>query len=169
MMPAHFRQRIFGIEDELPRDMVRHLERFRIDVAEQRVVDQTDEGSDAGDLLFAVWHQRDADAATVARARPLGQQARLFQTPDLGRDMRGGERHVIREFANGDALGTLAVGDTHQHDELAGRQIEFAPERVPARQQAAYALHHGVDAEPEFGIGAPRQELAARDGHRRLV
>ena len=54
MMPAHFGQRILGIQDQLPRDMMRHPERFRIDVAEQRVVDQPDERSDAGDLLFAM-------------------------------------------------------------------------------------------------------------------
>jgi len=169
MMPTHFGQRILGIEDELPRDMMRHPERFRIDVAEQRVIDQPNEGSDTGDLLFAMRQQRDADATPVACARTLGQQARPLQTPDLGRDMRGGKRHVIGEFADGDAVGALAVGDPHQHDELARRQIKLAPERVAARQKAAHALHHGVDARAKLGIGAVRQKFAARDGHGRPI
>ncbi len=75
VMPAYLGQRMLGIQDELPRDVVRHLEGFRVDVAEQRVVDQPDERRDAGDLLFAMGHQGHADASPVARARPLGQKA----------------------------------------------------------------------------------------------
>jgi len=32
MMPAHFGQRILGIQDQLPRDVMGHPERFRIDL-----------------------------------------------------------------------------------------------------------------------------------------
>jgi predicted alpha/beta hydrolase len=34
LMPADLGQRILGIQDELPRDVMRHFERFRIDVSE---------------------------------------------------------------------------------------------------------------------------------------
>jgi len=89
-MPAHFRQRILGIQDQAPRDVMRHLERLRIDVPEQRVVDQPDEWRDAGDLLFAMRQQRNAHTSPVACTRSLGEEAGPFQASDLGRHMGGG-------------------------------------------------------------------------------
>ena len=50
MISAHFGQRVFRVQDELPREVVRHLERFRIDIPEQRAVDRPDKGRDAEPL-----------------------------------------------------------------------------------------------------------------------
>jgi hypothetical protein len=54
MMFADFGQRAFGIQDELPRDVLHGHERVGIDVLEQHIVDETDERRDARDLLLAV-------------------------------------------------------------------------------------------------------------------
>jgi hypothetical protein len=169
MMPPHFSQRRFGIQNQLPRDMVRNFKRARINIPKQRVVDQPDERRDADDLLFAMRHQRDTYTAPVAHARPFCQKAGQLKTSDFGRYMGRGEPDMIGEFADGNALSALAVGDTHQHHELTWREIKLAPERVPAGQQTAHALHHRIDAEAEVGVGAMRQEFAARDGHGRPI
>ena len=56
MMPPHLRQRGFGIQNKLPRDMMRYFQCIRIDIPEQRIVDQPDERRDANDFLFAMRH-----------------------------------------------------------------------------------------------------------------
>jgi hypothetical protein len=57
MMPPHLRQRRFGIQNQLPRDVMRDFKRVGIDIPKQRIVDQPDERRDADDLLFAMRHQ----------------------------------------------------------------------------------------------------------------
>ena len=169
MMPPHLRQRRFRIQDQLPRDMVRNFKRVRIDVSKQRVVDQPDERRDTDDLLFAMRHQRDAHTSPVAGARPFCQKACQFEPSDLGRHMGGSKSDMVGEFADGDAFSTLAMGHAHQHHELAWGQIKLAPKRVSAGQETAHALHHRIDAEAEVGVGALRQEFAARDRHGRPI
>jgi hypothetical protein len=152
MMLADFGESALRIHDQLSRDVLHGLERTGIDVLEQHIVDETDERRDARHLLLAVRLQEDPDAAFIDRARPFHQKACFFKSPDLGRHMGRGKRDVIGEFADRDPTGALRVGDPHQYDELAGREVELLAEGIPAGEQAPDALHHRVDAAAKLGV-----------------
>jgi hypothetical protein len=168
-MLANFRKRTLGIQDELARDVMGGVERLRIDILEQHVVDETDERRNPRDLLLAARLKKNPDAAFVDGAWPFHQKPGFFQPPDLGRDMGRGERDVIGKAADRDPAGALRVGHAHQHDELAGREVEFLAEGVAAGEQSADALHHRVDAATKLRIGPFNQEFFPGDGHGSLV
>jgi hypothetical protein len=59
---------------------------------------------------------------------------------------------VIGKIADRDPAGALRLGDPHQHDELAGREVKFLAEGIAAGEQARDALHHRVDAAAKLSV-----------------
>jgi hypothetical protein len=140
------------VQDELTGDPVCDVKRSGVDTAKQSIIHEFHERRHARDLGFCMRKERDTDAAPVGAALPLGQKAGFLQAADFGRDVGRRQRHMLRQFPDGDAVRPLGMGHSHQNRKLARGQVKFAAERIAARQQAADALDQRVDGAAEARV-----------------